>query len=361
MTAARWTPTALPLDQAELVLALERLVYGPSDVGERPYYDWLYRANPAGDAIAFYAATGDPAVPSGGHYIVIPVRMTVRGDDVAGSLSLNTLTHPAYRRQGVFVTLAERVFAECVRRGIGLTYGFPNPNSLPGFVGPLRFADIGRVPLLVAPLDPGAIAPEGATAARRLLVRSGARAAAVLAALARVRWAPSQTRVTEETGVSDAWNALWARVRGKYPVMVTRDQAYIAWRFGACPTRRYRLWVAWANGDPIGFVATRVGTILGMRAGLVVDLLVAPGRRNDAGAALVAAAIREFRAAGVALATALVPRRTEEHAALRRAGFLPCPRALEPQPFPVILRSHGAAVPAAIDAWFLTMGDYDAV
>jgi len=103
-----------------------------------------------------------------------------------------------------------------------------------------------------------------------------------------------------------------------------------------------------------------------MRAGLVVDLAVVPGcAGRDAGMSLLARALAEFSAAGVALAASLMPPHTEEYNCLRRAGFFACPRALEPQPFPVILRSHpdgdAAIVPGTIASWFLTMGDYDAV
>jgi len=232
---------------------------------------------------------------------------------------------------------------------------------LRGFLGPLRFADIGRIPLLIAPLDPRGLEPPGTSAAWRVLLRAGARAGSALSALRRRRLAPG-ARVVEAAADADVWDPLWERLRGKYAVMIVRDRAYVRWRFGACPTRRYRLYLAYDEGGaPAGFAATRVGTILGMRAGLVDDLLVARGRGPEVGPSLLHAVLAEFEDAAVALAAALVPRGSEEYALLARAGFLRCPRALEPQPFSVILRSHGPRVPATVDDWFLTMGDYDAV
>ena len=356
-------PARLPLERARIVLDVERMVYGDGEVSERGFYDWLYRANPAGEAVIWYAATGDPGSESAGHYAVVPVRVALHGAAVAGSVSVNTVTHPDFRRQGIFVALAERVFADCARRGIAFTYGFPNPSSLPGFVGRLGFADIGRVPLLLAPLDARGIALPGSGAVRRLLVRAGAAVATPVSALLRRR-ARGRARVTETPADAADWDRTWETLRGKYPVMVVRDRQYVAWRFGGCPTRRYRLYVAHGDAGPTGFVATRVGSVLGMRAGLVVDLVVARGEAGrDAGLALLAAAMQEFAGARVALAASLMPAIGEEYACLRRAGFFPCPRLLEPQPFPVILRHHGssATVPARLGDWLLTMGDYDAV
>jgi hypothetical protein len=356
-----WEPAPLPPGRADLVLGLERLHYGASDVAEPAFHDWLYHANPSGEGIIWYGRTDDAAAPSAGHYIVVPMRTAVRGAVVTASLSLNTLTHPRYRRQGVFVALAEQVFAECVRRGIAFTYGFPNPSSLPGFVGRLRFADIGRLPLLLLPLDArGVVVPAAGPVG--WLLRAGVRGAAAFSALARRRL-DARVPVDETAAEDPVWDRLWERLRAKYPVMVVRDRAYVAWRFGACPTRRYRLYLA--RGDdhgPLGLAVTRLGTILGMRAGLLVDFVLAPAAGPAAGSALVRAALAELAASGVALVASLVPRHTEEYTCLRRAGFLPCPPALEPQPFPVILRRHGGPdVPATVGAWLLTMGDYDAV
>jgi GNAT superfamily N-acetyltransferase len=363
MTAARWQPAPLALERAGVVLDLERLVYGVSDVAARPFFDWLYRENPAGEAVIWYAATGGRAPESAGHYIVTPVRVAVHGSTVTASVSVNTVTHPEFRRQGVFVALAERVFEECARRGIAFTYGFPNRNSLPGFVGRLGFADIGRIPLLLAPLGPVATVPDGAGPGRRLLLRAGGRAAWTLSRVVRSGLA-GRARVTEVPADAVDVDRLWERLRGKYPVMVVRDGRYVAWRFGACPTRDYRVLVAHDERGPAGMVVTRIGLVLGMRAGLVVDLLVVPGSAGrDAGLSLLRTATDDFARAGVALAASLVPAVGEEYRCLRRAGFFPCPRRLEPQPFRVILRRHAAeaCVPNAIASWFLTMGDYDAV
>jgi GNAT superfamily N-acetyltransferase len=365
VTGHAWEPAPLALERAGIVLDVERLVYGEADVAERAHYEWLYRTNPAGDAVIWYAATRDPGAESAGHYAVVPARVAVRGAVRTGSVSVNTVTHPRYRRQGVFAVLAERVFAECARRGIEFTYGFPNPASLPGFVGRLGFADIGRVPLLIAPLDARAIAPPASSGARRLALRTAMRGGSAVAALVR-RASPGGEAPVDELGADAAdWDLLWTRLRGKYPVMVVRDRRYVAWRFGACPTRRYRLYVARGAEGPAGLVVTRVDSVLGMRAGLVVDFVVASGRSGrEAGRGLLAAALREFAEARVGLAASLMPAIGEEYACLRRAGFFRCPTLLEPQPFPVILRRHAASaavVPAAIGDWLLTMGDYDAV
>ena len=55
----------------------------------------------------------------------------------------------------------------------------------------------------------------------------------------------------------------------------------------------------------------------------------------------------------------------EEAEILRKAGYFVCPKFLEPQPFPVILRTFNKQVKELgiynFKNWFFTMGDYDAI
>jgi hypothetical protein len=99
---------------------------------------------------------------------------------------------------------------------------------------------------------------------------------------------------------------------------------------------------------------------------MIVDGLVnASEEGRDAAHALIRHATSAFLKEGLALAGSLMPRNAPFAAALRRAGYWICPEALLPQPFPVIIRWHGAAEPPPglfdLDRWYLTMGDYDAV
>jgi hypothetical protein len=143
---------------------------------------------------------------------------------------------------------------------------------------------------------------------------------------------------------------------------VVRDRKFAAWRFGACPTRRYRLHVVRSAGDVAGVVVTRLAPVLGIPAGLVVDLALVPGPGAEAaGAALLAHACAELAAGGAALAASLMLPSAAEYRALRAAGFVACPRALEPQPFRVVVRPHAPGLPPGLASWFLTMADYDVV
>lgn len=93
-------------------------------------WDWAYKENPLGNPIVSLCFDGDKLV---GHYAVIPIPMAVGGQKVQALLSMTTMVHPAYRKEGLFVSQAEEVYIEAEAQGYSLVCGFPNKNSIPGF------------------------------------------------------------------------------------------------------------------------------------------------------------------------------------------------------------------------------------
>jgi len=56
---------------------------------------------------------------------------------VLAAQSADTMTHPQHRYKGIFVELCNLTFQLCWDNSIKLLFGFPNQNSLPGFVNKL--------------------------------------------------------------------------------------------------------------------------------------------------------------------------------------------------------------------------------
>lgn len=102
--------------------------YAPQDYFEKKY-DTVYTGKQFIGYIA-YAPDGVAA----GYYGVIPCMMLYNGELIAAAQSADTMTHPGYRLQGMFVALSERTFALSRQEGISLLFGFPNQNSLHGAI-----------------------------------------------------------------------------------------------------------------------------------------------------------------------------------------------------------------------------------
>ncbi|WP_288378432.1 GNAT family N-acetyltransferase [uncultured Massilia sp.] len=107
------------------------------------YLDWLYLANPDGAAVGYDAWDGERLAA---HYVCVPARAWVEGQEVRVLLSLNTATHPDYQGKGLFTKLAAMTYEAGAAQGFDGVYGVANANSTPGFVRKLGFQ-------LVRPLE----------------------------------------------------------------------------------------------------------------------------------------------------------------------------------------------------------------
>lgn len=72
-------------------------------------------------------------------YGVIPTLLWHEGKSIIAAQSADTMTHPDYRGLGLFVKLANHTYTLCKLEGVRLVFGFPNQNSLPGFMNKLNW------------------------------------------------------------------------------------------------------------------------------------------------------------------------------------------------------------------------------
>ncbi len=93
--------------------------------------------NKQGLAIAFYG--------------VIPCFIQFSNKIVLAAQSADTMTHPKYRQQGLFVELALLTFQLCRNVAIEFIFGFPNQNSLPGFINKLGWKSTEQMGCYIIP------------------------------------------------------------------------------------------------------------------------------------------------------------------------------------------------------------------
>jgi hypothetical protein len=67
------------------------------------------------------------------YYGLLPYPFKIGGKRVIAAQSCDTVTHPNYRREGLFMELAKKTYELAKENKIEFVFGFPNQNSLPGF------------------------------------------------------------------------------------------------------------------------------------------------------------------------------------------------------------------------------------
>ncbi|SHH30537.1 GNAT family N-acetyltransferase [Desulfosporosinus lacus] len=362
-TSVKYLPENLPE-----TIEMTREYYGDSWISDSDFLKWQYEANPAGPAMIRLARDVETDQLAG-QYVVIPMRFKAFNELIEGTLSLNTLTRQIYGGQGIFTGLAKAVYQDCAEQGSLFCYGFPNPNSYPGFIRKLGFTDLGSVPLLLRPLNTNA------------LVRK--RLGSLLATLSlpfhfyyKVKDRSDERYEVYPLTPSNLseMNAFWAKVQDKYPIMGIRDADYLRWRYFDIPLRDYQVYgVRQKNSTQLlGYIVGRCTEVASMSSGMIVDFLV-DSEHPAAGNCLVNTLLRFFVDKNMDLAGSLMMPHTEESRILKGNGFFTCPKSFEPQPFPVIYRRLGPLKGnykegekdddpfLRLNQWFLTMGDYDVI
>ena len=124
-------------------LNLFRLCFPKSKIFTFSYLQWLYRDNPAGKVLAYNAYSSDNTLAA--HYATVPARWSYGNKEVRGLLSLNTATHPAHQRKGLFTQLAEKTYQSAKDQDFTFVLGVANQNSFPGFVHKLGFKHLGAL------------------------------------------------------------------------------------------------------------------------------------------------------------------------------------------------------------------------
>jgi hypothetical protein len=87
-------------------------------------------------------------------------------------------------------------------------------------------------------------------------------------------------------------DALWARLKPKFPVIVVRDRAFVQWRFFDDPCFDHDVFGAFASdGTLVGYIAVRVDEKDGVQRGRIMDLFCDPAEA-DVARSLLAAGLR---------------------------------------------------------------------
>jgi hypothetical protein len=360
--AIRWTVRKYRAGDEDALFDLARAVNGDTIAKDDwlKLWDWKYRRNPAGQPFIRLAEDNGKIV---GQYILNPVFINYRGQAVRGAQSVDTMTHPGYRRQTIFETLAKKVYEDAAQAGVALLIGFPNALSLPGFTGKLDWLDVSAYHVRIMPLNPAA-AMRSFTANKFLQLPG----TAALSRLGKVVFRASPpppipglklTRISSFDGRIDD---LCLQAEKDAVISVKRNRDYLNWRYSAVPGTEYRIYLAELQEQILGYIVFRSQKLQGTIVGRIYDLIV-PQQHEGIAHQLVAKAIADFKQEKAACILYRYIAGGHMAQTLRRCGFFSLPflgekvrfisRALAPEIRAEELKNK--------KNWFIQTGDSDAL
>jgi predicted N-acetyltransferase YhbS len=154
-TSRTHTPTIRLYDATdeESVLRLLRVALGETPATRRSsdFWRWKHFENPSGPSFVRVACdqTGEVV----GLRAFMRWQFKVDGDLVMAVQAVDTATHPAFRRKGIFSALTQQAVEDARQAGISLIFNTPNASSRPGYTK-LGWQDVGTVTPLFLVLSP---------------------------------------------------------------------------------------------------------------------------------------------------------------------------------------------------------------
>lgn len=300
----------------------------------RQFWQWRYLENPYGRGIIRLMFDENRLI---GHYAVAPIPLMVEGQQVRAALSMTTMTHPDYRKKGIFLELASDVYSACEREGIRLVLGFANKNSYHGLTSCLDWIGFGQVTYgeITGYQNSGRRIGEGYSYEKAEII-------------------------------GREMDSLWERLKVTFTVVVPRNSKYLNWRFIDNPIENYTMLLLRDHvGNLQGYVALKTYQSDRGPVGHIVDMLVS----NEAEAIenLIYAALEYFRdvkAETVAIWMYLPPHIKN---IIRKIGFMERNWVgfdMKEWPTYFGIRLFGAVderlkKARKLESWYITMGDSD--
>lgn len=346
-----WKCVRFDESMVDSLLSLFETVNGtatPADV-----WKWQYICPPAGRAFVRVADHDGRTV---GHQAIFPLQIKIGDRYLKGAQALDAMTHPDYRRQGIFVTLADEVYSEAESEQVELIYGFPNSQSIHGLTERLGFFTLETIAVHVRPMSLyGAIARKSKT--RLLASVIGTPTQFIFDLLHRTK-SHAKVRVSKVERFPMEVDNLFRRLADRFRNMVVRNAEYLNWRYADHPSKEYEILLAHdSNGILCGYCVVGKRRKTGLDFAVILDLFADP-EDDLTVSALLKQSMCVARMNNDQMLCCAVLSESPFLRSLKKSGFI-----ISRKNFPFIIRLNSSTIEIddvnRIRDWHVMLGDSD--
>ncbi len=337
---------------SEQILSLRKLVFGEFEEDKLcpDFWKWEFMDGPDGKAFIYLAEDEGKLA---GHFADIPRRFSVNGEVRSGTLSLDLMVHPDYRRRGIFHEMG-RYAAQRVKREKGLFMtAFPIRKETIAGLLKIGWERVGALPVLVYPLRFRGIVHRYLPFSPLSFLIGG-----VVSLFYSLLWGKKGKKrmggieVEEISELDNRVDRFWEKASVVYPILGVRDRTFLTWRYLKNPTRVYILLRAIEEGEMIGYLVLRKVNLLRFNSVVVVDLLAL---NEESLVSLVEEGIKYSKNVGADLLGCMVPQKHPYYKQLRNLRFIPSPKAF----LFMVYRLAKERILLDPEAWYVNWGDTD--
>jgi len=320
---SKWLVRGYQEGDEEQIFELVKAVYGKKVPEKERWlkgWKWMFVDNPDNSSMIWLAEHDSKIV---GQYPAIIETLKVEDKIIKGAQLIDTMTHPQYRRQGIFSTLGEKALTELENGETHLVYCFPTQEVYPLHIKS-RWLNVCAFQVMIKPLNLKNILQKYFVRNRLLLnifTSCGNRA---IKAFFRSKKVPDDdmSKVREVTSFDDRINEFWNTISDDYNIIRIRDKKYLNWRYVDMPNADYTIYVAEEEDEICGYIVLGCKNEAGLAWGHIYDILALTGR-EDIIQCLIAKAVKYFSGKKVdVISTKMVANEVYRKSFLRN-GFIP--------------------------------------
>lgn len=151
------------------------------------------------------------------HYAVVPINLSIGSMEIKTGFSMTTMTGNKYKGLGMFKKLASDLYNQNYNE-LTLIWGFPNENSIHGFLKYLQWRNIADISMYQINLDDF--------------------------------YCTNFNNINEIIRFDNNIDSLCEEANSKYKILVKRDSKYLNWRYCDNTTNKYYI-LTYNKGDKI--------------------------------------------------------------------------------------------------------------
>jgi len=310
------------------------------------FWRWKHEDNHFGSSYGLYAQDETQVLAVGLRVLMRWEFRTKDGQKLRAVRAVDTATHPAYQRLGIFSKLTRQAVDHLKQEGVDLIFNTPNAQSLPGYLK-MGWQIVAKWPLYIRVLKPVRMVSrrlKSIPASQHIIKFDAFFAPGIMT------WQAFAERYKRDI---PALLLNWEQQRRQTGLRTLRDFDYIQWRYGRHPHLTYGFYAFERGNRLAGFAILRPNWRYGWQETVLAEMFL---QQPDIklGRCFLKNLSKQLR--GDYLVTH-VSAPTFEKALLRRAGFLKVPKqGMTFTVNPLSARSQSALAAAA---WDLTLGDLE--
>ena len=348
MKISPWEDTE---EEKRQMLNLTKKTFGDVEITNPSYFDWQYRKNPTGKAL-ITLALNDSDNQIIGTNTIIPLELTVDGEQIISSLACNVQVHPDFRNQKIFSKLLSSMPKYALSNDVHSLFAIPNDNSFNAFIKEGSI-EIVQLPLLIKPIK---LSQYFDSPLKQILKPFD------------IFWKNRDTGLSDiqefHDDFDDSFEVLAKQTSKRISVMNSRKKEFLNWRYKNHPTREYQIFTLNNNEELVGYIITKIHHLGKKKIGVILDYMVNANFKDKSQLkGLVDKAIFHFWKNDVSVAIATSRKGVLENELLRSSGFFLPPSFLKPESLHFIVQifdnNSKHAKLTKFNNWFFVFGDYD--